>query len=144
MERILHTERLRDRILVIGSKSLLGEELTPTLAKAGFSVARVPSYPEALLSLEVFKPDMIILVHTSEESLETCNQLHTAFRLPVILLGEDPSNEIWRKALLEAEAEFYVRKPFSTEVLIARMKAILRRYRQHTPRVTDRIVGRRN
>ena len=137
-------ERVRDRILVIGSKSLLGEELVPTLAEAGFSVARVPSYLDALLSLEVFKPDMIILGHASEDSLEMCYQLHAVFSLPVILLGEAPSNEIWRKALLEAEAEFYVRKPFSTEVLVARMKAILRRYRQHTPRVTERIVERRN
>ena len=144
MERMVHMERVRDRILLIGSKSLLGEELAPALAEAGFSMARVPSYPEALLSLEVFKPDMIILGHTSEESLEVCHQLHIVFRLPVILIGEDSSNEIWRKALLEAEAEFYVRKPFSTEVLIARMKAMLRRYRQHMPVVMDRIVERRN
>jgi len=144
MERMLHTERLRDRILVVGSKSLLGEELAPALAEAGFSVAHVPSYLDALLSLEVFKPDMIILGHTSEDSLEVCHQLHTSFRLPVILIGEDSSKDIWRKALIEAKAEFYVRKPFSTEVLIARMKAILRRYRQHMPRVTDYIVERRN
>jgi len=120
-----------DRILIIDTESSLGEELVPALAEAGFSVARISSYPEAMLSLEVLKPDIIILNHTSEENLEACHQLHTTSGLPVILLGEDYSDSIWRRAMIVAEAEFYVRKPFCMEELVARMKAILRRYKQH-------------
>lgn len=137
-------QRMRDRILIIDMESSRGEELVPALAKAGFSVACVPSYPEAMLSLEVLKPDVIILSHASEESLEVCHQLYTAFCLPVILFGEDYSKDIWRKALLEADADIYVRKPFCTEELVARIKVILRRYSRRMPKVTDQVAARRN
>ena len=124
-------QKMADRILIIERGPSLGEDVVLALAKAGFSVACVHGYPEVMVSLEVFKPDIIILGNTSKDSLDMCRHLHTAFRLPVILLGKDSGSEIWRKALLEAEAECYVRRPFSTEVLVARMKAVLRRYRQH-------------
>jgi len=117
-----------DRILVIDESNSLNKDLVPGLSKAGFSVALVPGFARALLALQVFNPDMIILNHLSDESLETCHQLHNAFCIPVILLGDD---DIWRRALIVAEAEFYVRKPFRMEVLVARMEAILWRYKRH-------------
>ena len=118
-----------DRILVIDESNSLHEDLVPGLSQAGFSVALVPDYANGLLSLQIFKPDMIILNHLSDESLERCHQLHNAFCTPVILIGEDYSSDIWEKALITAEAEFYVRKPFCMEELVARMEAILRRYK---------------
>lgn len=145
MKRMLHIEeRMRDRILIIESESSLGEEMAPVLVKAGFSVARVPNYPETLLTLEVFKPDIIILDEASADSGETCRQLHTTFGIPVILVGTDPSQEILKRALLDAEADFYLRKPFSYVVLVARMRAILRRYRRQMPNVSDYVIKRRN
>jgi len=124
-------EKKCDRILVIDENNSLDKDLAPGLSKAGFSVVLVPGFARALLSLQVFNPDMIILNHLSDESLETCHQLHNAFCIPVILLGDDHSTDIWRRSLIVAEAEFYVRKPFCMEELVARMKAILRRYRRH-------------
>ena len=124
-------EKKCDRILVIDENNSLGKDLASGLSKAGFSVALVPGFARTLLSLQVFKPDMIILNHLSDESLERCHQLHNAFCTPVILIGEDYSTDIWRKALIVAEAEYYVRKPFCMEELVARMKAILRRYKRH-------------
>lgn len=120
-----------DRILVIDENKSLDKELVPGLSQAGFSVAFIPGYANGLLSLQVFNPDMIILNHLSDETLERCHQLHNTFYLPIILLGEDYSNDIWRKALIVAEAEFYVRTPFDMEELVARIKAILRRYKRN-------------
>ncbi len=145
MKRKLHIEeRMRDRILIIESESSLGEEMAPVLVKAGFSVARVPNYPETLLTLEVFKPDIIILDEALADSMEACHQLHTTFGIPVILVGTDSSQEIWKMALLDAEADFYLRKPVSHAVLVARMRAILRRYRRQMPNVSDYVIKRRN
>jgi DNA-binding response OmpR family regulator len=132
-----------DRVLIMDTESSLSGELAPVLAEARFSVARASSYPEAILILVALKPDMIILNHTCEESLEACHLLHNISHLPVILVGEDYNREIWRKALIEAEAEFYVRKPFDADVLIARMKSILRRYRQ-MPKVIGQAPVRWN
>ena len=72
---------------------------------------------------------MVILDEAVGDSMEVCHQYAMA-GIPVILVGDDPSQEIWRKALLEAGAEFYLRKPISHEVLIARIKVILVRYKQ--------------
>ena len=124
-------EKKCDRILIIDENNSLNKDLAPGLSKAGFSVALVPGFARALFSLQVFNPDLIILNHLSDESLEKCHQLHNAFCLPVILLGEDYGSDIWEKALIVAEAEFYVRKPFDMEELVARMKAILRRYKRN-------------
>ena len=123
-------EKNCDRILIIDENNSLNKDLAPGLSKAGFSVALVPGFTRALRSLQVFNPDLIILDHLSDESLEKCHQLHNAFCLPVILLGEDYSSDIWKKALIVAEAEFYVRMPFDMDELVARMKAILRRYKR--------------
>ena len=120
---------VRDRILIIGGKASWGEELVPVFGTAGFSIARVPASPSTVMRLDVLRPDMVILDEAVSDSMEVCHQYVTA-GIPVILVGDDPSQEIWRKALLEAGAEFYLRKPISHEVLIAKVKAILRRYKQ--------------
>jgi two-component system OmpR family response regulator len=97
---------LTERILIIETEPSLREALTSTLTRAGFSVAHIARYLEALLWLDVFKPDMIILNLTSENSLEMCRQLHTAFHIPIILFGKDSSGVAWMKAV-QAGADFY-------------------------------------
>ena len=144
MKKMLHMEKMSNRILIIESESSLGEEMASALAKAGSSVARLPNYAETLLTVEVFKPDIIILDEALADSMETCRQLHTTFGIPVILVGTDSSQEILKRALLDAEADFYLRKPFSYAVLVARMRAILRRYRRQMPNVSDYVIKRRN
>ena len=127
------------KVLIVEGESNLGNEFTEPLVSAGFSVANVPNHPESLLALEVFKPDIIILDEVLADSMEACRQLHTTFGIPVILVGTDPGQEIWKRALLGAEADFYLRKPFSYAVLVARMRAILRRYRRQMPNVSDYV-----
>jgi len=106
-------------------------ELTSALAEAAFKVANIPDYFETLWKLSEFKPDLII---TAEElplldGWEACYQLHRTFGIPVILLGKDSSDEAWVRAV-QAGADFYLRMPFSCLELVARVKAILRRYKK--------------
>ncbi len=130
MKRILHIEeRMRDRILIIGGKASWGEDLVPVFGTSGFSVARVPASPGTVTRLDVLRPDMVILDEAVSDSMEVCHQYATA-GIPVILVGDDPSEEIWRKTLEEAGAEFYLRKPICHGVLVARVKAILWRYKK--------------
>jgi DNA-binding response OmpR family regulator len=120
------------RILIIEAtvgRTPLGEEIASQLNSAGFDVVRISGYSETLLELEVFKPDMVILDETVSGSLKLCYQYATT-RMPVILVGEDTSQQIWNKALIEAGAEFYLRKPIRHVELVARIKAILRRYKR--------------
>ena len=120
-----------DRILIIESEPTLRRELTSALSQASFTVADVPDYPEALAKLDEFKPDIVIMDEVSPggDGMEACYQIYNTFGIPVILLGEDSSDEMWGR-VMEAEADFYLIKPFSYRELVARVKAILRRYKK--------------
>ena len=117
-----------DRILIIEGELALRRELASALTQASFTVADVANFPEALLKLD-FNPHMAIVdeVLPGGDGFEACSQLHSAFGIPVILLGSNPSDEVWRR-VMEAEADLYLIKPFGYQELVARVKAILRRY----------------
>jgi len=119
-----------DSILIIEGEPSLRGKLASALREAGFATASVPDYHEELLKLDEFKPDMVIVDETlpSGNGMEVCYQLHSTFGIPIVLLGEDSSDEVWER-VMEAEADLYLIKPFSYRELVARMKAILRQYK---------------
>jgi len=126
-------EEMPDKVLIIVDEPSLNEELTSVLEGAGFSVASIPDYSKAFLELYELKPDLVILdeVLPARDGIEACSELYGIFGIPVILLGKDPSAEIWKRAV-DAGADFYLRKPFSKLVLVARVKAIFRRCKGKT------------
>lgn len=118
------------RILIIQGELNLRRKLTSALTKVGFVVVDVPDYPEALLKLDEFKPDIAIVneILPSGDGKDACSQLRNAFNIPVILMGEGSGGEAWMRAV-EAGADFYFEKPFDHQELVARVKAILQRYK---------------
>jgi DNA-binding response OmpR family regulator len=122
-------ENRRDCVLIIEGAASWGKELIPAFAQAGLDAVRTPGTPETLLELDVFDPDIVILDEAATYSKGICHQF-VSTGVPVILVGEDTSQEIWRKAVDESGAEIYLSKPVGCEVLIARVKAILRRYKK--------------
>jgi len=122
---------MAENILIIEGEPALRTGLTSALTEAGFVVANVPDYSKLLLKLDAFKPDMVIMdeVLPGGDGMETCHQLQSTFGIPVVLLGEDCSDEMWKR-VMEAEADLYLIKPFSYRELAARVKAILRRYKK--------------
>lgn len=134
---------MTDNILIIEGDSALRGELTSVLTKANFGVASAPGYFEALMKLDEFRPDMIIIdeVLPHRDVGEACCQLHRNLGIPIILLGRDSTSHAWAKAV-EAGADFYLKKPFSYLELVARTKAILRRYKRlyHYSLSTDKEV----
>ena len=121
---------MTDSILIIEGEPNLRRELTSTLTEAGFVVTDVPGYSEALLKLDEFKPNMIIIDKESAgiEGWTACSELRQAHDVAIILMGKDSSGEAWMRAV-EAGADFYLKKPFSYRELVARVKAILRRHK---------------
>ena len=122
---------MTDSILIIEGEPTLRRELTSALSQASFAVADVPDYSEALLKLDEFKPNMIIMDKESAgiEGWTACSELREAHDVAIILMGKDSGSEAWMRAV-EAGADFYLKKPFSYRELVARVKAILRRYRR--------------
>ncbi len=119
------------RILIIEGEPNLRRELASALTEAGYTVAGVPDYPEAVAKLDEFNPAIAIVdeVLPGGDGKDACYQLHNAFSIPVILLGKDSSGEALVRAL-EAGADVYFTKPPHNPELVARVKAIRRRYKE--------------
>ena len=130
-------------ILIIEGEPNLRGNLASALTEVGFIVADVRDYPEALQKLDEFKPDIAIVDEalSNEDGREACYQLHSAFGIPVIVLGEDSSDEVWER-VMEVEADLYLIKPFSYRELVARIKAILRRYKEVKGELVDEVLLR--
>ena len=120
---------MTDRILIIEGEPVLRSAIASALSEAGLVVADVPDLPE-VLKLDEFNPNIVIVdeVLSSGDGIEACRRFHT-LDIPIIVLGEQPNGEIWKK-VVDAGADCYLQKPFSNRVLVARVKAILRRYRR--------------
>ena len=121
---------MTNRLLIIGGQPYLREKLTSLLNEAGFTVAHVPDYPEALAKLDELNPDIAIVdeVLPGGDGKDACSGLRNALGIPVLLLGNDSGAEAWERAV-EAGADFYFTGLVRQNELAARVKAILRRYK---------------
>ncbi len=106
-------------------------ELTSALAEADFKVADASDYFEALWRLDEFNPDLVVINVDLPllSGWEACYWLHKTFGIPVIMMGKEPSDRAWVRAI-QTGADFYLKAPFSYSELTARIKAILRRYKK--------------
>jgi len=122
---------MADSVLIIGGEPDFQEGLRLPLTEAGYEVTLAYNYISARMIIEDFVPDIIMLDEVHQENMDrfaACKHLHDDYGIPIILLGEDSSDEVWER-VMEAEADLYQIKPFSYSVLVARIKAILRRYK---------------
>jgi DNA-binding response OmpR family regulator len=119
-----------DRILIIEYDSALRDKLISTLSGAGFIVAAVSDYLPALSKLYRFKPDLVVVdvALPSANSMEVCRQIHNTLNIPVVLLGQEHTNEAWEIAL-QADTYLYLAKPVDYQLLLERINTLLRRYK---------------
>jgi two-component system, OmpR family, alkaline phosphatase synthesis response regulator PhoP len=129
------------RILLVDDEPDILEFLGYNLRKEGYEVMTSLNGRDGLAKAKTFKPHLAILdVMMSEmDGIETCREIRLVSELKnmiVIFLtarGEDYS----QIAGFEAGADDYVTKPIKPRVMISRVKALLRRYKedqQDTPR----------
>ncbi len=119
-------------VFVIEDDEDINELLTYNLKKEGFQVFSFLNSTDALSKLKDEKPDIIILdiMLPDIDGFELCKKLKSDSRykdIPIIMLTARDT-EIDKVVGLELGADDYVTKPFSFRELIARIKAILRRY----------------
>jgi two-component system alkaline phosphatase synthesis response regulator PhoP len=122
----------KEHILVVEDEDDILELLRYNLAKEGFRVTGVVSGEEALRTARSQPPDLIILdlMLPGMDGLTVCRELkHDAKtrEIPIIMLTAK-GEEADIVAGLELGADDYVTKPFSPRVLLARLRAVLRRH----------------
>ena len=116
------------RVLVADDDDKIRELLELYLTKEGFAVEQAADGAEAILKAQQFKPDLIVLdiMMPVLDGMEVCRQVRKFSQVPVIMLTARTEDED-RIMGLELGADDYLAKPFSPRVLIARIKAVLRR-----------------
>ena len=132
----------RARILVVDDESDILELIQYNLSKAQYDVAGVESGEEALAHIRTTLPDLIVLdlMLPGVGGLELCKALKRDQRtaaIPIVILtarGEEADIV----AGLELGADDYLTKPFSPRVLLARIRAVLRRH--HTEPIAEDVV----
>ena len=120
-------------ILIAEDEPAQAEMLRYNLNREGYRTIIATDGEEALLCIEEEEPDVVILdwMLPKASGIEVCRQLRNQGRtrqLPILMVtarGEEP--DLTRG--LDAGADDYLVKPFSPKEMIARMRAILRRYR---------------
>jgi two-component system alkaline phosphatase synthesis response regulator PhoP len=121
----------RERILVVDDEEDLLELVNYNLSREGFRVECVASGEAALAAARKNLPDLVVLdlLLPSVDGLEVCRLLKNdpkTKHIPIIMLTAK-SEESDMVTGLELGADDYMTKPFSPRVLLARVKAILRR-----------------
>ncbi len=109
------------------------------LNNEGFRVEAAYDGREALERARALRPDLVVLdiMMPEIDGLEVCRQLRRESDIPVIMLTAR-SEDVDRIVGLELGADDYVTKPFNPRELVARVKAVLRRY--ETGRRPTRIL----
>ncbi len=121
------------KILIVEDEEALATLLEYNLGKENFDVALAGDGEEAMLKIEEEAPDLVILdwMLPKVSGIEVCRRLRAkpeTRNLPIIMLTAR-SEETDRIRGLETGADDYLTKPFSTNELIARVRAVLRRIR---------------
>ena len=116
-------------ILVVDDDKNICELLRLYLEKEGYSVILSHDGEEALVKFNALKPDFVLLdiMLPGLDGWQVCREIRKKSNVPVIMLTA--KGETFDKVLgLELGADDYVVKPFETKEVVARIKAVLRRY----------------
>lgn len=131
------------RILVVDDDSELRQMLTQLLQRNG--CIALPATDEASIArhLETGRIDLILLdvMLGSENGVEICARLREEQSVPIIMVSALSSDRD-RMAGYAVGADDYIAKPFNTELLFARIRAVLARARR-TPSLAHRRRARR-
>uniref|UniRef100_B1XVD5 Response regulator receiver protein n=1 Tax=Polynucleobacter necessarius subsp. necessarius (strain STIR1) TaxID=452638 RepID=B1XVD5_POLNS len=120
------------RILIIEDEPSIAELIAVNVAHAGYESQRALQTDEAILLMASSLPDLIILdwMLPGKSGVQFAKDLRADLRTsatPILMLTAK-GEELDKVAGLDAGADDYVTKPFSPKELIARVKALLRRY----------------
>jgi len=122
------------KILAVDDEQNILELIKLYLTREGYEVDTVTRGSEALPKLAQFNPDLVILdlMLPDTDGFEVCRQIRNKSKRPILMLTAR-KEDVDKIVGLEMGADDYLTKPFNPRELIARIKAILRRYQTGQP-----------
>lgn len=120
---------VKQKILIVDDDNNIAELISLYLTKECYETMIVNDGEEALTAFDSFEPNLILLdlMLPGMDGYQVCREIRTKAQTPVIMLSA--KGEVFDKVLgLELGADDYIIKPFDSKELVARVKAVLRRY----------------
>lgn len=124
----------KTKILIVDDDNNIAELISLYLTKECYDTHIVNDGEEALAAFDTYAPNMILLdlMLPGIDGYQVCREIRTKSNVPIIMLSA--KGEIFDKVLgLELGADDYIMKPFDSKELVARVKAVLRRYQPIKP-----------
>ena len=126
----------KQRILIVDDDYNIAELISLYLTKECFETKIVGDGEEALRVFPEFQPNLILLdlMLPGIDGYQVCREIRHVSDVPIIMLSA--KGETFDKVLgLELGADDYIIKPFDTKELVARVRAVLRRFKAKQPAV---------
>lgn len=123
----------KQKILIVDDDNNIAELISLYLTKECFETKIVNDGESALLGMDSFAPNLILLdlMLPGIDGYQVCREVRSKSSTPIIMLSA--KGEVFDKVLgLELGADDYMEKPFDSKELVARVKAVLRRYKPAT------------
>lgn len=128
-------------ILVVEDEEDILELVSYHLNREGYKVKQAMTGEEALQKVRTEAPDLVVLdlMLPELDGLEVCKRVKSdeaTADIPIVMLTAK-GEEADIVAGLELGADDYITKPFSPRVMIARVRAVLRRHQQAEPQDSE-------
>ncbi len=124
----------KQKILIVDDDNNIAELISLYLTKECYDTKIVNDGEEALAAFQQYAPNLILLdlMLPGIDGYQVCREIRTKSSVPIIMLSA--KGEIFDKVLgLELGADDYILKPFDSKELVARVKAVLRRFQPSKP-----------
>ena len=133
----------KQKILIVDDDENIAELISLYLTKECFDTMMVHDGYDALTAFETYRPNLILLdlMLPGIDGYQVCREIRSKSNVPIIMLSA--KGEVFDKVLgLELGADDYVIKPFDSKELVARVKAVLRRYQPSKPEAQGQPQGK--
>ena len=119
----------KQKILIVDDDENIAELISLYLTKECFDTKIVYNGEDALTAFETYAPSLILLdlMLPGIDGYQVCREIRAKSSTPIIMLSA--KGEVFDKVLgLELGADDYIMKPFDSKEMVARVRAVLRRY----------------
>ena len=125
---------VKQKILIVDDDNNIAELISLYLTKECYDTKIVNDGEQTLIAFEHYKPNMLLLdlMLPGIDGYQVCREIRAKSDVPIIMLSA--KGEVFDKVLgLELGADDYILKPFDSKELVARVKAVLRRFQPAKP-----------
>ena len=119
----------KQKILIVDDDIHVAELISLYLTKECFDCKIVNDGEEAIQAFDEFQPNLILLdlMLPGIDGYQVCREIRYKSKVPIIMLSA--KGEVFDKVLgLELGADDYIIKPFDSKEMVARVRAVLRRF----------------